>query len=640
MWNMKDLVAYTFATCLLMTPLVTPASGMFQDVTNSVFRSSPESNPVQLNYGVAVTDVDNDGQLEVVVAGYNGPNLVLKYNQETDQLVNIAIDDASSPFYALRDVGGQAIGVSACDVDGDGMEEIYFLNTNNAYSGMASYSDKLFKFRNGKYVDLLSDDINQDIASYFAGRSVACVDRTGNGRYAIYLANYAKGRVGPHSLIEMDEMHSDVSAGKIALKNVAREAGIEKLTGGRGVTVGPILNDKGYSDVFCVNEHGPNFLFKNQGNGRFTDVATNTGVSDAYQHGRGVMLTDFNGDEKIDIVYGNWNGPHRIFLQREDTAGQPTFMVRVIIYTPAQPLVAVFDNDCQLSVLLNNIAYRGAAPNKLFTVDRGLNDQDLTVTKLNIGDAEEKHGRGTGGTVTDLDGDGVLEVILSHGESAEQPLSVYKLSPGQDISSNGWLRVQVLTSSGAPARGAKVTLHTTGRKHSRVIDAGSGYLCQMEPVAHFGLGQDEPTRLEVVWPDSSYEMMELNSTSKNIKITVNHPRPGVQALKRGLPVAEDCQHGSCIKTRERSVSLGSRDSDSRTVSKASYVQDSPDSISSLREDLESSVKVLKRSLRTMKDSLKSASDVESLRSVIRSSIRMLRKSLKSSLDALKTSQEL
>ncbi|XP_064103801.1 cartilage acidic protein 1-like isoform X2 [Macrobrachium nipponense] len=546
MRNMKDLVAYTFATCLLMTPLVTPSSGMFQDITNSVFRSSPESNPVQLNYGVAVTDVDNDGQLEVVVAGYNGPNLVLKYNRETDQLVNIAVDDPSSPFYSLRDVGGQAIGVSACDVDGDGMEEIYFLNTNNAYSGMASYSDKLFKFRNGKYVDLLSDDINQDIASYFAGRSVACVDRTGNGRYAIYLANYAKGRVGPHSLIEMDESRSDVSAGKIALRNVAREVGVEKLTGGRGVTVGPILNDKGYNDIFCVNEHGPNFLFKNQGNGRFTDVAANTGVSDAYQHGRGVALTDFNGDEKIDIVFGNWNGPHRIFLQQEDTAGQPTFMnIATEEFASPSPIRTViaadFNNDGNLEVLLNNIAYRGAAPNKLFTVDRGLNDQDLTVRKLNIGDAEEKNGRGTGGTVTDLDGDGVLEVILSHGESAEQPLSVYKLSSDQDTSSNGWLRVQVLTSSGAPARGAKVTLHTTGRKHSRVIDAGSGYLCQMEPVAHFGFGQDEPTRLEVVWPDSSYEMMELNSTSTNIEITVNHPRPGVQALKRGLPVAENAE---------------------------------------------------------------------------------------------------
>jgi len=66
---------------------------------------------------------------------FNGPNLVLKYNRTQNRLVNIAIDDSNSPYYALRDRTGNAIGVTACDVDGDGREEIYFLNTNNAYSG-------------------------------------------------------------------------------------------------------------------------------------------------------------------------------------------------------------------------------------------------------------------------------------------------------------------------------------------------------------------------------------------------------------------------------------------------------------------------------------------------------------------------
>ncbi|KAK2098766.1 Cartilage acidic protein 1, partial [Saguinus oedipus] len=65
---------------------------------------------------------------------YNGPNLVLKYDRAQKRLVNIAVDERSSPYYALRDRQGNAIGVTACDIDGDGREEIYFLNTNNAFS--------------------------------------------------------------------------------------------------------------------------------------------------------------------------------------------------------------------------------------------------------------------------------------------------------------------------------------------------------------------------------------------------------------------------------------------------------------------------------------------------------------------------
>ena len=66
-----------------------------------------------------------------------GPNLVLKYDSASGSLKNIAVP--GSPYEALMDTPGNAIGVAACDLDGDGREEIYFLNTNQVILSLSSY---------------------------------------------------------------------------------------------------------------------------------------------------------------------------------------------------------------------------------------------------------------------------------------------------------------------------------------------------------------------------------------------------------------------------------------------------------------------------------------------------------------------
>ncbi|XP_023678303.1 cartilage acidic protein 1 isoform X2 [Paramormyrops kingsleyae] len=498
---------------------------VFTTITETILPPDYENNPTQLNYGMAVTDVDGDGDLEVLVAGYNGPNLVLKYDRNKKRLVNIAVDDRSSPYYALRDRQGHAIGVTACDIDGDGREEIYFLNTNNAFSGRATYADKLFKFRGGRFEDLLGDEVNEqrDVANRMAGRSVACVDRQGTGRYGIYIANYASGNVGPHALIEMDEAASDPSRGVIALTNVAEQAGVSKLTGGRGLVVGPIISQS-RSDIFCDNEYGANFLFRSNGDGTFTDVAAQAGVEDPTQHGRGVALADFNRDGKTDIVYGNWNGPHRLFLQLSTNRRQRFKDIATQKLSMPSPvrtvLVADFDNDGELEVFFNNIAYRGPSANRLFRVSRREHG-DPQIEELNVGEATEPDGRGTGAIVTDLDGDGRLELLISHGESAAQPISVFRVNPG---TSNRWLRVIPRTRFGAFARGAKVIAYTKrSGPHSRIIDSGSGYLCEMEPVAHFGLGKDVATSVEVFWPDGRSVARRLELGDMNSVLEINYP---------------------------------------------------------------------------------------------------------------------
>ena len=193
--------------------------------------------------------------------------------------------------------------------------------------------------------------------------------------------------------------------------------------------------------------------------------------------------------------------------------------------TPASPTRLATPPPCGRyeEIFWNNIP----GDNRLFR--RLPTDPDWT--QVSIGDAAEPDGYGTGGAVGDFDGDGVLELLVSHGESRAQPLSLYRpRATTTGVASNHWLRVLPRTAHGAPARGALVRLHMMaahgdgggGRTQLRVVDAGSGYLCQMEPVAHFGLGSaTEVARLDVVWPGGV--CLSVASPTVDTMLTVEYP---------------------------------------------------------------------------------------------------------------------
>jgi len=88
---------------------------------------------------------------------------------------------------------------------------------------------------------------------------------------------------------------------------------------------------------------------------------------------------------------------------------------------------------------------------------------------------------------------------------------------------NNWLRVRPLTRFGAPARGAVARAEANGRILVKGVCGGSGYLCQMEPVAHFGLGHGgKAERVQVTWPDGA--AVVLLNPGTNRALTVPYPR--------------------------------------------------------------------------------------------------------------------
>ncbi len=425
------------------------SADFFEDITSKII-----DNPKRLSYGVSVTDANKDGNFDFIVTGFGYVNLALSYDK--GKLINIINQKKFSDEFR------RTIGVAACDIDKDGYEEIYFLNTDT-YSGTKKYSDRLIDLEKDKYIDLFEIKENQRDLNLTAGRSVVCVDRNGDGNYGVYVANYG----GPTRFYEYTD---NIIVDKSVKLNLA------KITGGRAVVAGHIISDK--IDVFAANERGANFLYKNN-EGKFLDVANEYRVQDILQNGRGTALTDIYYRGRLDILNGNWGGFHRAYVLKDnifEDIAKPPFdepsRIRTVIS-------ADLDNDGYDEVFMNNIG----EPNKLFKIlDNGLIEQ----IPLDVG--LEPNGYGTGAAVADIDNDGILELLVSHGESFDQPLSLYKAKIGPN---RKYLRIKPLNRYGAPARGATVTLISNLRKHSKTIDAGSGYLCQMEPIAHYGIREKE-----------------------------------------------------------------------------------------------------------------------------------------------------
>ncbi len=429
-------------------------------------------NPPRLSYGVSVADLDKDGSNEFIVTGFGYPNLALSYKNGI--LSNREIDKV------FTDESRKTIGVAACDVDGDGFEEVYFLNTDS-YSGEKVLADRLLDFQSAN-VDLFEIHENQPVANLTAGRSVACVDRKGDGRYAIYVSNYG----GPSRLYEIKQN---------IVTDIANQLGMDRVTGGRAVVSGHILGDR--NDLFAANERGPNFLYQNI-NGDFLDRTVEYNIADTLQNGRGTALADIMYNGRLGIIIGNWNGYHRLFASDKNNFHD---LATAEFKEPSRirtVISADFDNDGYDEIFFNNIGQ----PNRMFRLlENGI------LERVELTAALESEGLGTGAAVADIDGNGILDLLIAHGESAPQPLSLFTA----DLASAGrFVRIQPVNLNGAPARGATVTLNTNLRSHAKTIDAGSGYLCQMEPVAHYGLRKNEIIKsVSVLWTDGTEKILTI-----------------------------------------------------------------------------------------------------------------------------------
>ena len=146
----------TFLIILLfIIPIKGQTKDFFLDITNQI-----QDNELRLSYGVSVSDVNKDNKFDFVVTGFGFKKLALSY--KNGKLVNIINQEIFS------DPSRRTIGVAACDIDKDGYEEIYFLNTDT-YSGDKIYSDRLLDLNKDKFIDLFEIEKNKADLNLTAG---------------------------------------------------------------------------------------------------------------------------------------------------------------------------------------------------------------------------------------------------------------------------------------------------------------------------------------------------------------------------------------------------------------------------------------------------------------------------------------
>jgi enediyne biosynthesis protein E4 len=485
--------------------------------------------PEIIGGGGLFLDFDNDGWLDVFLVdggSFADPAVArrarhrLFRNRHNGTFADVT--DASNIRHR-----GYGMGACAGDVDNDGLVDLYITNVgpNALYRNTGGGRFNEVPNAGGAALELWST-------------SCAFVDIDRDGDLDLFVTNYldtsrAKnqfcGFTGPPAI--RDYCHPLVypplpnmlyrNNGRGSFEDVSQQAGIAQYRGnGLGVAVSDV-DDDGWPDIFVANDSTPNFLFHNDKNGSFAEMAGLAGVAVAAdgkpRAGMGTAFGDFSGIGRQGLVVTNHETEmHSLFLNLGGRLFSDVTM-RSGVGPATRPYVGFgvvffdFDNDTRLDIaivngnVMANVAQlrTGAklAQRKLLLRNAGERFVDATK-QAGPGFALEGVGRAL--AAGDVDNDGDLDLLV--GNNGDRPNLL--LNDGGNAG-NSVLVQAAGTTSNRSGIGTRLTLTVGGRRQVREVQSGSSYLAQSDLRAHFGLGGAQRIeRLEIRWPDGSNEVVE------------------------------------------------------------------------------------------------------------------------------------
>lgn len=490
--------------------------------------------------GCAFFDFDNDGDLDIYLV--NGRYLKgissVKGRSLEGKLGNALYRNNGDGTFAdvTKEAGvgdrGFGMAVVAADYDNDGDADLFITNYDR---------DTLYRNNgDGTFADI-TDIAGVGSELWSVGATFLDYDRDGLldlfvGGYLVFDPDYrfyyaADAFPGPLAYKgQFDHLYRNRGDGTFT--DVTKKAGI--LTdAGRAMGVAACdVDDDGLQDLYIANDGMENYLYHNTGEGAFENIALRTGTAFG-QNGEatsamGPEFGDYDLDGRMDLLvpdmgYGCLyrNTDRGFFEEKSAEAGLARSLGQ---YTSWSGNFADFDNDGLLDIFIANgdAHHLEAEEDILFRNEAGKRFVDVSAKS---GKDFQAKGVGRGSAVADIDDDGDLDLLVLN---LNGPPRLYRNDGGNQ---GNWLMIRTVgTTSNRDGIGARILLTTDGRTQTRDIRSSSGYLSQSDPRAHFGLGSaTRAQKVEIRWPSGQTQV--IADVQANQILTVTEPAPKTAAEK-------------------------------------------------------------------------------------------------------------
>jgi hypothetical protein len=532
---------YQLATTRAQPPAPNTAIPQLVDITRSTkiqfdHLSSPAKKYIveSMSGGVAIIDYDRDGWPDIYFTNAPGIDMALAGRKARSALYHNNRDGTFTDVTEKAGVGYPcwAMGASVGDYDNDGWPDLLV----TCFGGVTLFRNN----HNGTFTNVTTQAGLGTDAGWATGAAFGDYDR--DGWADLFVAHYVdldlKDLPEFGSRLTCQYHNIPVQCGPRGLKGspdalyhnngngtfseVAKAAGVDDPQKFFGLTaVWSDFNNDGRLDLFVANDGEPNYLYRNDGNGHFTDVALDAGVAvnvdGSEQANMGLALGDYEHKGLFSVAITHFSDEYAALYRNNGSFNFTDVSSSSGIARGTTPFVgwgdAFFDVDNDGwpdLILVNGHVYPQVDTKDVGTTFREpkllyLNQHDGTfrdVSKL-AGAAIQVPQVSRGLAVGDLFNDGHLEIVV---ENLEGEPMILRPQGGPH---NHWISFELEGAKGnLLALNARLRATAGDLVQWDEVRSGGSYLSQNDLRIHFGLaGHEKLDKLEIFWPSGKVETL-------------------------------------------------------------------------------------------------------------------------------------